>query len=130
MLSLVSYDLVFWRYRPGTRRNPESVYQELMGGGAPDDLEELPVESIALSVLTAFPDATREPRGLDSEWINWASSDEKSSFQVEWTTRHVHVACRGVENETVNALIDILNEFGCPLYDPQTVERFDSELSN
>jgi hypothetical protein len=33
---------------------------------------------------------------------------------------------RGIETEDGNRLVDIAANFGAPLYDPQTGERFDS----
>jgi hypothetical protein len=124
----VSYDLVFWRYQSGGRRDPASVYDGLVNGATPEDLEELPVESILSAILAAFPGARREPNGPGMEWIDWVSSDEKSSFQVEWTTQYMVVSCRPLYCDIANGLIDVFNEFHCPLYDPQSEERFDSTL--
>jgi hypothetical protein len=128
MLWDVSYDLVFWRYQSGSRRDPASIYDELLSGATPEDLEELPLEPILSKILAAFPGARREPNGPDMEWIDWVSSDEDASFQVEWTTRYIVVSCRPLLHDIANRLIDIFDEVGCPLYDPQTEERFDSTL--
>jgi hypothetical protein len=47
-------------------------------------------------------------------------------FEVTWSPVHVLVTLRAVETDEGNRLVDIAANFGAPLYDPQTGERFDS----
>lgn len=35
------------------------------------------------------------------------------------------IDCYGMDGEDMNKFIDILFEYGCPLYDPQVGERYD-----
>jgi len=125
----VSYDLVFWRYATGDRRDPRNVFDDLMGGGAPSDVGRLPIDEILAALVEAHAGAVREPSGPGREWVDWVASDGRSSFQVEWSDRHLVVFCRGASDDDMNRIIDIVSSFGCPLYDPQTSERFDCQFS-
>jgi hypothetical protein len=66
-----------------------------------------------------FPGA-RQYNGL----LRWET--EHRAFQVTWSDRHVRVECSGMEGEDMNRFIDIAEEFGCRLYDPQTRTRYDT----
>jgi hypothetical protein len=125
----MSYELVFWQRDAGHAANANGVYQSLMDGSKVDGLRTLPIEDIVAAILTAFPRAVREPNGPTSEWIDWVREDEQSSFQVEWSPQHVGIDLRPKDNDIANRLIDIMvDDFRCPLYDPQTGERFDSTM--
>ena len=41
------------------------------------------------------------------------------------TSQSVMIDCYGMDGEDMNKFIDILFEYGCPLYDPQVGERYD-----
>jgi len=107
-----------------------AVYGALMEGTEVEGLLDLPVDSILSAIPDAYPTALRAPNGPDSEWIDWVSDDGSSSFQVEWSRLHVLVECRHLDNESKNRIIDVLDRFECPLYDPQITERFDSHTEN
>ena len=42
------------------------------------------------------------------------------------TPQFVRIDCYGMKGEDMNKFIDILDEYGCPLYDSQVGERFDN----
>ena len=48
------------------------------------------------------------------------------AFQIFTTSQIVRFDCYGMQEADMNALTDILLDFGCPLYDPQISTRFDS----
>lgn len=125
----VSYDLVFWKQQEDANLGPAMVARALQDAEPPAGLVELPIEAWLEELLTSFPGAVREPNG-QHEWIDWVSSDERQSFQVEWSAVHVWVTCRHTDSATMNRIIDIALGFGCPLYDPQTDERFDSAATH
>jgi hypothetical protein len=97
----------------------------LQEGQPVEGLLLFPIEDYVTSVLTAFPAAVREPNG-DDEWVVWISPNQRSSFQVTWSSVHVQVTCRSIHRDDGNRLVDIAISLGAPLYDPQTGERFDS----
>ncbi len=89
-----------------------------------EGLPDLPIDDFLSALLSAFPEAVREPNGPEDEWIHWMSADEMSSFEVAWTSQYVWITLRPLDHERANQMIDIANSFGCALYDPQTNERF------
>jgi hypothetical protein len=123
----IGHQLVFWQRDGGTVNDARAVYEDLIDGREVVGLRTLPIDDIASAILATFPTAVRGPNG-PSEWIYWVSTDERSSFEVEWSRQHVSVEMRPLNKEIANCLIDIMCEFRCPLYDPQTNERFDSNV--
>ena len=121
----MSYDLAFWRQQPGVRLDPVVVHAALLDGHPVAGLVDLPLAEWLAALLAAFPGAVREPNGA-REWIDWVSTDQSRSFQVEWSDQHVLVSCRGLSGEEMNRHIDLALSYGCRLYDPQTGERFAS----
>jgi hypothetical protein len=73
--------------------------------------------------VEAFPSAVREPA---SDLLVWQRHDQRSMFEITWSPVRVHVTLRAIETDDGNRLVDIAANFGAPLYDPQTGERFDS----
>lgn len=104
--------------------DPAGVLSSLANDEPVVGLAGLPIQEWIEAVLEAFPDARREPNG-PSEWITWTSGDMAETFQMEWSPVHVWVTCRPLNVDVANRHIDIALRFGCPLYDPQTDERFD-----
>jgi hypothetical protein len=123
-LGPVGYQLVFWKYADALHQPAGEVYAALMNGERLDGLAEFPVEAYVDSVVAEFPDAERAKVGL-----YWTSPDERSSFEVEWSSVHVMVEVRNVSTDVGNQLVTLAKDLGAPLYDPQTMERFDSWTS-
>ena len=119
----MSYELIFWRQTPAQTKSPLSVHESLMNEIHVDGLVELPIDGILSRVMHDFPGTVRESNG-PSEWLTWVSQNEKDSFEVAWSRQHVRVDCRHLHSDQMNQLIEIGAAFGCPLFDPQTNERF------
>ena len=113
----MSYDLNFWKYRPGVVLDHLETYKRLSDGEEVDGLEELPIERMTERVKQAF--ATWEQQ----DWQTWESAN--GSFQIYATPQFFRIDCYGMDGHDMNKFIDIGAEFGCPLYDPQVNERFD-----
>lgn len=122
----MGYQLAFWQCEVGRSPDSRSTFDALMNGGTVDGVVSLPTEQIIGAILAAFPTAVREPNGPSSEWIDWTSEGGRASFQIEWSPTHVLAELRPLDNDVANALIDVMAGFRCPLFDPQTGERFDS----
>jgi hypothetical protein len=120
----MSYDLVFWRQLNGVTTPAADIYEELLEAPHVEGLAELDVDAMVERLLAEFPGAIREPNGT-ADWVTWVSEDEKQSFQAEWTTQGFVVSSRHIDSSGKNRVIDWAAAFGCPLYDPQTNERFD-----
>lgn len=114
----MSYDLDFWRYKPGVVLNHQQVYEQLSDGQTVDGLEELPINDILARVKEVFADWQQ----LDG--ANYDGGD-RGAFQITTTPQLFRVDCWGMDGEDMNRFIDVANEFDCPLYDPQVGERYD-----
>ena len=116
----MSYDLNFWRYREGATHNHDKVYTAACcDGEVLPELEELPIGDILQRIAAAFP-----------HWDASSPTDYENpgggAFQITTTPQTVRIDCYGVSGDDMNRLMDILIDFGCPLYDPQVSERFDA----
>jgi hypothetical protein len=120
----VSYDLAFWQQHDSEARSPRELYELFLARQPVAGIPELPIEAFLSRLMQTFPSAVREPNG-ETEWLDWSSSDARSSFQIEWTSQCVWAFLRPLIEDDANRIIDVANEFDCPLYDPQKNERFD-----
>lgn len=96
----------------------QKTYESLSNGESVEGLENLPIEQMMDKVCQAFSVGWEQ---LDP--VTWESP--KKSFQIFSTPQFFRVDCGGMTGEEMNVFIDIGNEFGCPLYDPQTGERYE-----
>jgi hypothetical protein len=119
----VSYDLVFWKQDDAEKRSPRELYELFLERQPVDGIPNLQVDAVVARFMETFPSAVREPNG-DSEWLDWTSDDGRSGFQVEWTPQCIWFSLRPLDGDRANLVVDVANEFGCALYDPQTDERF------
>lgn len=110
-------DLSFWKYKTDTVQNDEAVYNKLIAGIKVDEVEQLPVKNILFNIKDVF-----------GEW-NWTSQTtlEKDEQMIEifMTEQIVRFDCYSVINENMNLIIDIMNKYGCPLYDSSISIRFE-----
>ena len=113
------YELLFWRYQEGIYLNHHLVYGALVEQEIVEGLEDLPVEVILNRLNSVF--ATWE-KVDDSSWKN---TKGKGAFQVKTTPQSIQIDCYGTDGKTMNLLADTLEEFKCPVYDPQVPVRYD-----
>ena len=115
----MSYDINFWKYKEGVYLDNHEVYiAACCNGKTIDGLEELPVDAILDKIAEAFSDWTR--LGLKDY-----EKEGGGSFQIYTTGQIVRFDCYNMTGDDMNRLIDVMLEFGCPLYDPQISTRFD-----
>jgi len=116
----MSMDLDFWKYKVGVPHDDGAVYQRACcDGELVEGLEELPIHQILAQVAAAFSDWTVQDGGRDFEKAG------RGAFQIFTTSQIVRFDCYNMGQDDLNALMDVLLEFGCPLYDPQISTRFD-----
>lgn len=116
----MSYDLNFWKYeKESSSNNHQAVYEQLSNGEFVEGLEVIPIKDILKNLREVF--STLGWTQVDEE--TWEG--ESGSFQIYTTPQFFRVDCYGIEGEDMNHLIDIAQEFGLPLYDPQISKRFD-----
>lgn len=116
----MSMDLNFWKYKENTVHDHEKVYQTACcDGELMEELETLSVDQILKKISVIFSDWTIQDSGKDFE------KEGHGAFQIFITPQIVRFDCYGMQEDDMNSLIDILIDFGCPLYDPQISTRFD-----
>lgn len=117
----MSMDLDFWKYKDQAEHDDEKVYQTACcDGESVEELETLPVGDILKKIAEVFADWTASEGGKDFE------KEGHGAFQIFTTEQIVRFDCYGMSEADMNLLVDILIDFGCPLYDPQISTRFDS----
>ena len=99
--------------------NHHEVYEALVEKEEVEGLEILPVEVIMNRINSVFSQWER----VDEN--SWKNNAGKGAFQVIVTPQSVKIDCYGTEGKTMNKLVDVMQEFKCPLYDPQVPERYD-----
>lgn len=116
----MSMDLNFWKYKEGATHDDSKVYGlACCDGEYMEELEPLPVDDILGEIAAAFS-------SWDSPDKNHYEKEGRGAFEIFTTPQIVRLDCYGMQGEDMNTLIDLLMEFGCPLYDPQVPARFGS----
>lgn len=115
----MSYDLNFWKYKENVYLDNQNVYKALSDERNVEGLEDIPIHEIRKKIAEAFSD-------WDKVDENSFEMPSKGAFQIMTTPQFVRIDCYGMKGEDMNKFIDILDEYGCPLYDPQVGERFDN----
>ncbi len=115
----MSVELNFWKYKEGVMHDDERIYrQACCDGELVAELESLPVDEILDKIASAFSDWTvRNKRDYEKEG--------RGAFEVFTTSQIVRFDCYSMQEADMNSLMDLLIDFGCPLYDPQIETRFD-----
>ncbi len=113
------YELLFWKYKDGVYHNHHEVYEALENQQQVDGLEELPITVILNRLHSVFSNWEK----VDEN--SWKNSNGKGAFHVKTTTQSIQIDCYGTDGKTMNLLADTLEEFKCPLYDPQVPVRYD-----
>ncbi|MNX77084.1 hypothetical protein D3C86_1086080 [compost metagenome] len=113
------YELIFWRYQDGIYLNHQLVYEALVEEEIVEGLEDLPVMVIMNRINSVFSNWEK----VDEN--SWKNPNGKGAFQVKTTPQSIQIDCYGTEGKTMNLLVDTMEEFKCPLYDPQVPERYD-----
>lgn len=121
----MSMDLDFWKYKKGVSHDDKHVYESACcDGDIVASVEDLPIDAIQQKIAEVFSDWTQ----LDT---NHYLKEGEGEFEIFTTKQIVRFDCSyKTSHETLNQLINIMNEFGCPLYDPQVSTRFDTWTEN
>lgn len=117
----MSMDLNFWKYKKNITHDHTAIYQvACCDGKLMEELETLLIDEILKRISVVFADWTIQNHGKDFE------KEGHGAFQIFTTPQIVRFDCNGMQENDMNTLMDILIDFGCPLYDPQISTRFDS----
>ena len=113
------YELLFWKYSEGVYMNHQEVYEALEEDEVVVGLESLPTEVMVNRINSVFSKWER----VDAN--SWKNTDGPGAFYVKTTPHSVKIDCYGTVGTTMDKLVDIMDEFKCPLYDPQVPMRYD-----
>ena len=113
------YELVFWIYQDGIYLNHQLVYESIVEEELVEGLEDLPTTVILNRINSLFSKWER----VDE--TSWKNNNGPGAFHVRTTSQSVKIDCYGTEGKTMDILVNALEEFKCPLYDPQVPERYD-----
>ena len=113
------YELLFWKYLDEVYLNHQEVYEALEVEPTVQGLEELPVQVILNRIGSVF---SKWEKVDDSSWKN---SSGLGAFHVRTTSQSIQIDCYGTQGKTMDTLVGIMEEFKCPLYDPQVPARYD-----
>ena len=117
----MSYDISFWKYKEGVTHDDNRIYEQACcDGKLIEELESLPIDEILTQIASVFSDWT----ALDKEHYE-NEKEGKGAFEIFTTSQIVRFDCYGMQENDMNTLMDVLIDFGCPVYDPQVSTRFD-----
>lgn len=112
----MAQDLSFWKYKSEAAFDDEKVYTKLSLGMKVDEVEELPINKIYEDIRIAF-----------AQW-NWISKNNfennEETIELFITKQFIRFECYSITIENMNRIIDIMNKYGCPLYDSAISTRF------
>ncbi len=114
------YELIFWNYLEGIYLNHHEVYEFICEEQPEiDGLEELSIAVILNRIASVF-----------SKWEkvddrSWKNNDGVGAFHIRTTPQSIKIDCYGTQGKTMDALVNIMEEFKCALYDPQVPQRYD-----
>ena len=115
----MSYDINFWKQERSLKLSTEDIYGKLCEGEAVEGLAKLPVEQILLRLKQTFPE-------FDSNEQFSTVETSEGSIEFSWSEQHFRFDIRGLCGEC-QKLVDVMTEFGCPMYDPQENKRYDAQ---
>jgi hypothetical protein len=122
----MSYDLVFWRQKKPIPSSPLEIYRKLNSRenmeGRLDlpGLAELPVDQILARLRAAYPD-------FDPLSPLTCFETQDGRYDVSWSKKHFTFMIDGDRGDSLNQLVGIMSEFGCPIFDPQENRRHDAD---
>ena len=113
------YELVFWKYVEGVYLNNHLVYEALLNNQVVIGLEEIPVSIILNRIQNVFSDWDK----IDEN--SWNNTKGSGAFQIKVTNQSIKIDCYGTQGKHMDLIVNVLEEFNCPLYDPQIPIRHD-----
>ena len=121
----MSYDLYFWQQSAECDVAPDVAIQRFSESQTVDGIAPLDVSAIIARLKDVFPDITENPLSLAECPVQliWEHDTDGTFIALPCTT-YLCIESHGASNDVLNRIIDIAHEFKCPLYDPQTNERY------
>lgn len=116
----MSYDLDFWKYKKDIYLDNQDTYEKCSDKQIVEGLEDIPIESIIKNIQQEYISWKMKESNIDFE-----NPNGKGAFQIFTTRQFIRFDCYGMEGEDMNRIIEVMNKYNCPLYDPQVPKRYD-----
>lgn len=113
------YELIFWQYEDEIYLNHHEVYEALCDQETILGLKTLQTDVILNRISKLFIDWQK----IDSD--SWQNEKTNAAFQIKTTLQSIKIDCYGTDGKTMDTLVAVLDEYHCPLYDPQIPARYD-----
>ncbi|MFK7000028.1 hypothetical protein [Flavobacterium oreochromis] len=113
------YELLFWKYKEEVYLNNHEVYERLLEDQIIEGLEELPITIILSRISNVFSKWEK----IDS--MSFKNTMGVGAFHIKTTNQSIVISCYGTKGTDMDKLCQIMDEFKCPLYDPQVPIRYD-----
>lgn len=112
--------LAFWKYKnAGEPHDDKRVYEvACVGGQLMDGLEALPEDELMGKVGCMFSDWAVDQDGMGFQKLR------KGAFRVTHTQQAFKFACLEMDEDDLNAIIDLFYEYEIGLYDPDLDKRW------
>ena len=116
----MSYDINFWNQERALELSAQEIYERLSDGADVDGLASLPLDAINTRLQEHFSDFDPSDDfpmiSLDDGSIEFLGSRQCYRFDF-----------RGdVKAKDKNAIVRIMADYECPMYDPQIGQRYDT----
>jgi len=115
----MSRDLSFWRTSTEVEADNRATYVALSNAKHLTYVDEIPAAKITAAFKDAFQDWENDGSGF--------YENGRESFQLMITKQFVRADCYDMTKRSMNTIIDIMLEYGCPLYDSTIDVRFDGK---
>lgn len=116
---IMSYDINFWKQERSINLSPEEIYKKLCKRESVEGLARLPVEPILKRLKETFPE-------FDPSNEITLVRTSKGSIEFSWSDQHFRFDIYGICGDC-QKLVEVMNEFHCPMYDPQENKRYDAQ---
>lgn len=113
------YELIFWQYEDEIYLNHHEVYEMLCDKKNIDGLKPLQTDVIMNRISKLFLEWQKND---DNSWQNTKNAE---AFQIVLTPQSIKIDCYGTTGKSMDLLVSALEEYHCPLYDPQIPARYD-----
>ena len=122
-MGIMECNLAFWKQNRAIAKQPADVYEQLCDtpDGPVDGVDTLPTDAIRERLQERFPDLEAYDDFVDLSF-------EQGDLEISFQPRIIHVEMGGlIPAEAKNAIVDIMAEFDCPLFDVEEEKRYDAD---
>ena len=118
----MGYDIGWWRYSADAVQDHFETYSALLAAEPTPQVETIPAKKIRTSISQAL--CTNWEQTSPDSWQN-----DSGAFELSISERCVVFHGYGSYGSALEKLVDLMGEFHCPAFDPQSGQRRGSDWS-